>query len=180
MKENYFTTMELDDATIFNAFNSDQKWFTEHVYHHDGGRIDVTAKDTKGRKAHVEIKQRTGKYGVFMDFIKRFKDIYLDTGKLEVLSKIMASGYTLQEQELFMSIFDKGNTILVHNLNKPMTIEWLPNQRLFNPGTKQWEFEHRIGLKWWDAMVFTKEEDGHYRQWTDEEKENLMIELYAD
>ena len=171
--KNYFDSLEQKDAEILRAFNEDVKFFKSLNYNEKGSRIDATAIDKRGHKCHIEIKQRTGeRYGNFENFIVEFDTIFLDTGKLDWFSKIMASGYTLSEKELFVSIFNNGDVILIHDLNKPQPIEWLPNNRLFNPGTKKWEYEHRIGLYWQNAIIYSKDKNGHYRRWQKEDIEN--------
>ena len=174
-KKNYFDALEEQDEKIITEFNNDLKWFTNLQYNNKGSKIDATAQDKKGRKVHIEIKQRTGdKYGNFKNFIEHFDTIFLDTGKLDYFSKIMSSGFTLNEKELFVSIFDNGNIIIIHDLNQPQTIEWLPNNRIYNPGTKQWEYEHRIGLYWYNGLVYEKDEEGHYNKWKDEDIDILI------
>lgn len=173
--QNYFDLLEEKDAQIISAFNADLKWFTNLTYNRKGSVIDATAIDKRGHKCHIEIKQRTGeRYGIFKNFIEQFDTIFLDTGKLDFFSKIMSSGYTLSEKELFVSIFDNGNIIIIHDLNKPQPIEWLPNNRIFNPGTKKWEYEHRIGLYWYNGLVYEKDENGHYKKWSDEDIQCLV------
>ena len=168
--ENYFQKLERKDAEIISAFNDDQKWFNDLKYNKEGSVIDATATDKKGRKVHIEIKQRTGeRYGDFKNFIEQFDTIFLDTGKLDFFSRIMSSGYTLHEKELFVSIFNNGDIIIIHDLNQPQAIEWLPNNRIFNPGKKKWEYEHRIGLYWYNGLVYEKGDDGHYQRWSDED-----------
>ena len=172
--KNYFDLLEQKDAQIIRAFNEDVKFFKNLTYNENGSKIDATAYTKKGKKVHIEIKQRTGeRYGKFKNFAEEFDTIFLDTGKLDWFSKIMSSGYSLNEKELFISIFDNGDTILIHDLNKPQLIEWLPNQRIYNPGTKKWDTEHRIGLYIYNAIIYQKDDDGHYRRWTDEEIYNL-------
>lgn len=187
-KKNYFDLLEEKDADIINAFNSDVKWFTDLNYNAKGSKIDATAKDKKGRKVHIEIKQRTGeRYGNIKNFLEEFDTIFLDTGKIDYFSKIIESGHTLNEKELFVSIFNDGDVIIVHDLNKTQLIEWLPEQRLFNPGTKKWEWEHRLGFFWYNGMVFERDKDtGHYRKWTDEDiipivlKQRKYLKKYND
>lgn len=167
--QNYFDLLETKDAQIISAFNDDLHWFTNLIYNKKGSVIDATAIDKKGHKCHIEIKQRTGeRYGIFKNFIQEFDTIFLDTGKLDYFSRIMSSGYTLSEKELFVSIFDNGDIIIVHDLNKRQPIEWLPNNRIFNRGTNKWEWEHRIGLYWWNGLIYEKQKDGHYIKWTDD------------
>lgn len=178
-EKSYFDLLEEKDAKIINAFNNDLKWFTNLTYNKKGSKIDATATDKKGRKVHIEIKQRTGtRYGVFKNFIQEFDTIFLDTGKLDYFSRIMSSGYTLQEKELFVSIFDEGKIVIVHDLNKPQAVEWLPNNRIFNPGTKQWEYEHRIGLYWYNGLVYELDDDGHYKKWSDDDIMTLVMKQH--
>lgn len=166
---NYFKKMEKKDAKNLKNFNEKVKWFNELEYNEEFARIDAMAKDKKGRKTHIEVKQRTKKYSDFTAFTKAFDTIYLDTGKLETLSQIMLSGHALDEQELFISIFNDGNVIVVHNLNKKQPMMWLPNQRVWNEGKKKFEYEHRVGLYWWEGMIYEKQPNGEYRRWTDDE-----------
>ena len=175
IKSNYFNEMELKDAQIIKAFNDDVHFFKQLTFNPEKSRTDATALTKNNKKCHIEIKQRTGeRYGKFKKFVEQFDTIFLDTGKLDWFSKIMSSGYTLQEKELFISIFDNGDTIIIHDLNKPQQIELLPNQRLFNPGTKKWDIEHRIGFYWYNGIIYQKDDDGKYRRWTDEEIESLV------
>lgn len=172
---NYFNLMEQKDAKIIKAFNDDVNFFKELTYNEKGSRIDATALTKRGKKCHIEIKQRTGsRYGDFKKFIEQFDTIFLATSKVDMFSKIMSSGYTLSEKELFVSIFNEGDIIIIHDLLKPQEIEWIPNQRLWNPGTKKWDYEHRLGFYWYNGLIFEKQDDGHYRKWTNEEINDLV------
>ena len=158
----YCDLMEREDTKIFTAFNNDQGWFKELIFNKRGSRIDAYAIDKKNRKCHVEIKQRCGKYGKFQDFINKFETIYLDYGKMNEFSDIMLrSGATLNERELFVSIFDDGNTILVHDLLKPQPTMHLPLQRVWNEATKCWDVEHKVGFYWFNALIYIKQDDGY-------------------
>jgi len=172
--KNYFDEMEKKDSEIINAFNTQVHFFDKIYYNEKGSRIDAIAIDKKGRKVHAEIKQRTGKYGNFFEFIKSFNSIFLETGKLDAFSHTMNSGHTLQEKEILISIFNNGDVILIHDLDKPQEMEWFPNSRIFNPGTKRWEFEHRVGLYWYNAIIFVKEDNKYIRK-TKEEIQNILF-----
>lgn len=173
--ENYFDSMESKDFEILKNFNDDVKFFSKLTYNQKGSKIDATALTKKGKKCHIEIKQRTGEYGDFKNFIEHFDTIFIDTGKLDWFSRIMTSGFTNDEKELFMSIFNNGDIVIIHDLNKPQTIEWLPNQRLWNHGTKKWDSEHRLGFYWYNGIIFEKDEiTKSYRRWTDEEISQLI------
>lgn len=170
---NYYDLLEMKDAQIISAFNNDVKFFTQLIYNDRFSRIDATAVDRKNRKCHLEIKQRTGKYASFQEFLDKFDTIYLDCGKLDTFSNIMlASGSTFNEQELFVSIFDDGDTILIHNINQQQAMMWLPCQRVWNEGAKKWDTEHKVGLYWFNAIIYQKQ-DGHYKRLTDEEIETI-------
>lgn len=175
---NYADVMESKDAKAFNEFNEQKKFFKKITYNQKGNRIDAQATDRLNRKCHIELKQRTGKYSDFEEFIKQFQTIYLDCGKLDHLSNIMmASGYNLNEQELFVSIFNDGNVICIHNLNQPQPVMWLPNQKVWNPAKKRFEVEHKVGLYWYMATVYEKNKDGKYVKWPEEKLLDRYMEL---
>ena len=154
---NYYDRLEQRDSEILTEFNNQVKFFTELKFTEKGTRIDATGIDIKGRKANIEVKQRTGRYGNFEAFRGRFKEIYLDTGKLDYFSNLMMkSGFTMDEQELFISIFDDGDTIVIHNLNKPQPVMWLPNQTVTNIGGQRRETEHKIGFLISEAIIYRK------------------------
>ena len=174
-KKNYFDALEEKDAKIINAFNDDVHFFQSLTYNDKGSRIDATAITKNGKKCHIEIKQRTGeRYGDFKKFIEEFDTIFLATSKVDFFSKIMSSGHTLSEKELFVSIFNNGDIIIIHDILKPQTLEWLPNQRLWNPGTNRWDYEHRVGFYWYNGLIFEKDENGHYQRWKDEDIEYIV------
>lgn len=169
--------MEHLDATALNNFNQDKNFFKKITYNKEGARIDVMAIDIKDRKCHVEMKQRTDEYADFNSFIKKYDTIYIDCGKLDFLSDVMqASGFNLNEQELFVSIFNDGDIILIHNLNKQQPVLWMPNRRVWNPAKNRHEREHKIGLYWYYATIYEKNEDGHYEKWSDDKiRANLHL-----
>jgi hypothetical protein len=173
MQNKYCDLLERKDAQIFTAFNNDQGWFKDLIYNKRGSRIDAYAIDKKNRKCHIEIKQRCGKYGKFQDFIDHFDTIYLDYGKMNEFSEIMLhSGATRDERELFVSIFDEGDTIVVHDLLKPQPTMHMPLQRVWNEATKKWDIEHKIGFYWYNALIYAKEND-NYRKLSEEEIDEM-------
>lgn len=156
---NYFDTQETRDERILKSFNEKTQMFTQITYHKKGSEIDVEAIDKKGRKCHIEIKERTDKYKDFELFKTKFDNIYLETGKLNALRKIMQSGYPLNEQELFINIFDDGDTIVIHNLNEPQEMIWMPNKRIYNRGLNKMEYEHRLGVLIKNAIIYKYDRD---------------------
>ena len=182
MNDNYYCdSMERQDEEIFNRLCQDQEWFNEPIhYNKKGSRLDATAIDKKGRKITFEIKQRTGKYSSFKDFIDRYETIYLDYGKMNEFSELMRkSGATLGEGEAFVSIFDKGDTIIIHDMCKPHHTLHMPLQKVYNPATHQNEIEHKIGYYWYDADIYMMGEDKHYHRLSKEEIKDLIFESKA-
>ncbi len=187
-KENYFNVMEEKDAKIIKAFNDDVHFFQELTFNPEKSRTDATALTKRGKKCHIEIKQRTGeRYGDFKTFLESFDTIFLATDKLDWFSKIMSSGYSRNEKELFISIFNNGDIIIIHDILKQQQLEWIPNQRLWNKGTKKWDIEHRLGFYWYTGIIYEKDADtGHYRRWTPEEilpivdKQHKYLPKYND
>ena len=169
----YCDLMEREDTKIFTAFNDDKGWFKQLIFNKRGSRIDAYAIDKKNRKCHIEIKQRCGKYGKFQDFIDKFDTIYLDYGKMNEFSEIMLqSGATRNERELFVSIFDNGDTIVVHDLLKPQPTMHMPLQRVWNEATRCWDIEHKVGFYWFNALIYQKEGD-RYRELSRDEIDEL-------
>lgn len=172
---NYFDTLEKDDERIFRLFNEDRNIFKSVTYHRHGSRLDAICIEHNNAKCHIEIKQRLDQYGVFNDFAKQYGSIFLDTGKLEEFSNKLQSGYTLGEDELFVSIFDNGDTIILHNLEKKQPVSNEGAVRLRNKGTRQIDYELRFGYYWWTGTVYTKDEYGKYRKWSEADKKEYMI-----
>ena len=171
---NYFNKMEREDERIFREFNDDKKIFDKIDYHRNGTRLDACC-IRNDKKCHVEIKQRQGKYGVFNDFTSQYGSIFLDTGKLEEFSRKLQSGFTLGEDELFVSIFDEGDTIILHNIEKKQPVSNEGAITLKNKGTRQIDHELRFGYYWWTGSVYTKDENGHYNKWSELEKRDYMV-----
>lgn len=152
--ENYFEEMEREDEKCLRRFNEYTKLFKGITANTKGSQIDYIAHDRKNRICHIEIKQRKDKYSDFEEFKKKIDNIFLETGKINALTKIMQSGYTLNEGELFINIFDDGDTIVIHNLNKQQDFKWMPNQKVYNPGLKKYEYEHRLGCYIKNAIIY--------------------------
>lgn len=175
--DNFFNKMERVDEKIFRLFNEDRNIFKKDgiKYHRNGSRLDAICIEHNGNKCHIEIKQRLGKYGVFNSFTKYYGSIFLDTGKLDEFSRKLESGYTLGEDELFVSIFDGGNTIILHNIKKKQPISNEGAIELENRGTGKTDHELRFGYYWWTGTVYTKDEYGKYRKWSEADKKEYMI-----
>lgn len=177
MEDNYFNSMERDDERIFRLFNEDRNIFKQDgiKYNRRGSILDAMCIEHNGNKCHVEIKQRTKQYSDFNRFAKKYGSIFLDTGKLDEFSKKLESGYTLGEDELFVSIFDNGDTIILHNIKKKQPVSHEGAIELENRGTGETDHELRFGYYWWTGTVYTKDEYGKYRKWSEIEKREYMM-----
>lgn len=175
--DNFFNKMERVDEKIFRLFNEDRNIFRKDgiKYQRNGSRLDAICIEHNGSKCHVEIKQRLGKYGDFNNFTKKYGSIFLDTGKLDEFSRKLESGYTLGEDELFVSIFDGGDTIILHNIKKKQPISNEGAIELENRGTGKIDHELRFGYYWWTGTIYTKDEYGKYRKWSEIEKRDYMM-----
>lgn len=54
----YFDRMEIEDFNKLKEINNDLKWFTELERNTLFDRIDIGAKDRKGRRVNIELKTR--------------------------------------------------------------------------------------------------------------------------
>ena len=169
-KNRYCDLLEREDAKIFKCLSDDQGWFEELIFNDYGSRLDAIAiTKQKHRKINIEIKQRCGKYSDFFEFIKYFDTIFLDYGKLNEFSEIMInSGATAGDGATFVSIFNNGDIVLIHDLNKKQPTMHLGQQRVWNEAKKRWETEYKLGLFWYCATIFQRDKDGHYKKWTDD------------
>lgn len=157
--KSYFNVMEITDAYLLNSFNGYVHWFKNIRFNKRGSVIDAVGEDIKGRKVHIELKNRQGRYKDFTDFCKHNDTIFIECGKLSAFSRIMQSGFSLNEQELIINLFDDGKTVVIHDINKPQPLKWLPNRAIKNPGTGEQEFEHRIGLLISEADIYRYDEE---------------------
>lgn len=171
---NYFSVMEEKDAAIMQAFNDDLKYFEKLNFTEPTTRHDATAIDIKGRKVHLEVKNRQGKYKDFNDFVKKYDTMYVGADKLGWMEKIMESGMTLNEKCLFVTIFNDGDYVLLFNpFKRDAEIIIKPMMRTWNPGKQQWTFETNIGIRIKDCLIYRKGGDNHYRQLTRNEVDSL-------
>lgn len=157
----------------FKQLNNDQNWFTNLTFSEDlSAQIDGIGTTEEGKKVYIEIKTRGGEYGDFFKFIKHFDTIFLDYGKLnamsEALRKDKAQG--IESGAIFVSVFNDGDVILIHNLKKPFYTKHLGLQQVTNfakkeDGKDEKEYELKTGLSWEDASKYKKDGNGQYYRW---------------
>lgn len=109
--------------------------------------IDATAKKGK-RKCSIELKTRKET----IDQIKKYGDLLIEPGKMHYFSRIMESGYSLNEEVYYINFCKDG--VIVFNFNDIKNINVYPNHRHFNPGINRYENETRFGLNLNDCKIY--------------------------
>ena len=160
-KKNYFDEQETKCSKLLKHFNDDQNWFVGLTANTRGNEIDFKATDKKGRLVHIEHKQRKG---TIEDF-KKYGNILIEPSKINAFTKIMESGFSNNEQTLYLNYTDDG--IIIFDLNNISEMIFYPNHRQINYGKHTVEHEHRFGLKIKDAIIYKKNNDNYIRlkQW---------------
>jgi hypothetical protein len=156
----FFDTQEDVNAYILEKeFNKQLKWFNDFNRHPRFDHIDYDAKDKKGRKVHIELKQRKGT----IDDFKRFGDVIIEPTKLEAFAKVMESGYTLDEQRLYINWTDDGAIIYTFQ-GEVIPVVYYLNHKQKNYGkNNQEEHEDRMGIPIDYAAIYKKDENGRYK-----------------
>lgn len=159
MKLNYYDKQEEIDSKKLNEFNDQLQWFTDLTPNKRMSEIDYTAVDKKGRKTHIELKERKGT----IDIYKKYGDILIEPGKIYATTRIMESGFTYDEQRLYMNWVDDG--VIIFNLNNISSMKFYPNHKQRNYGKKITEHEDRFALSMKDAIIYKLDEDGIYQRY---------------
>ena len=161
--DNYFNIKEDEDSNLLVNFNEDQRWFNGLTGNPQYSEVDYKADDIKGRRVHLELKQRNG---TISKFINQYKTVLIEPSKVAAFSKIMESGYTNGEKVLYVNFVDDG--VILFDIDKiPYYVNY-PNhhQRNFGKGEKNknklHEHETRLGIPMSCAIIFKKNDDNHY------------------
>lgn len=153
----YADKQENKDSKFLKNLNSKLNFFIEMKGLPKYSEIDFLCKDRKGRKVHVELKERSESLADF----QRFGDVLIEVGKIHATSRIMESGYTLDEQRLYIN-FCK-DCVIIFNLNKIKDMRFYPNHKQWNPMKNSFEYEDRIGLRMKDAIIYKKENEEYIK-----------------
>lgn len=151
---NFFDKQEVRCSELLNDFNNKVQWFSGLTANTKGTEIDYKAHDTKGRLCHIEHKQRKGNIDTFL----RYGDILIEPGKIHAFTRVMESGYTNNEQTLYINYCDDG--VIIFDIQHIHEMNFYPNHRQMNPGKKEYEYENRFGLKMRDAIIYKYNKDG--------------------
>lgn len=157
----------------FKKLSEDQEWFQDLKFSEDlTDKIDAVGTTKKGKKVYIEIKTRGGKYGDFFQFIKEFDTIFLDYGKLNAVSNELMNdkSHGIDSGAIFVSIFNDGEIILIHNLKKPFKTKHLGLMEVTNfakkeDGKDEKEWELKTGLDWKSASFYKRDSEGNYYRW---------------
>ena len=169
----FFDNQEDVNAYILEEeFNKQLGWFKNLNRHPRFDHIDYDARDKKGRKVHIELKQRKGT----IDDFKRFGDVIIEPTKLEAFAKVMESGYTLDEQRLYINWTDDGAIIYTFQ-GEIIPVVYYLNHKQKNYGKNNLEeYEDRMGIPIDYAAIYKKDENGRYKL-VSEPKKTMKTEL---
>lgn len=103
----YFDRMELEDYSKLVNFNKSVKWFTKLERNTLFDRIDIEAKDRKGRMVNIELKSRNIR-------IDQYEDLFIETDKYD---NLMRKWKNLNEIPLYINFIGKTH-IVVYDLRK--------------------------------------------------------------
>ena len=163
---NYFNIKEDEDSNLLVNFNEDQHWFNGLTGNPQYSEVDYKADDIKGRRVHLELKQRKG---TISKFINQYKTVLIEPSKVAAFTRIQESGYTNGEKVLYVNFVDDG--VILFDVDKiPYYVNY-PNhfQRNFGKGeqniNKLHEHETRLGIPMTCAIIFRRDNNGHYTRY---------------
>lgn len=151
----YFQWMEHTNIKNLHKFNDKVNWFTKIEPTKEFSHSDAVCYTKDNRKITVELKTRTSSNKQFQDW----GTVLIEPKKLSHFTDVMESGYTLNENCLYVNFTTDGVIVFSFNdLKTPLSI--MPNHQQRNPGKGKREFETRLGLSMNDALIFYYKEDG--------------------
>ena len=130
----YFDRMEIEDFNKLKEINEDLKWFTNLERNPLLDRIDIEAKDRKGRRVNIELKTR-------IISIDKYETIYIEEDKYKhMIMKWENDG----EIPLYINFFN-GGIVGVWDLRKFHNPE-ITSVRIYNKGRQTIENVNRYIL----------------------------------
>lgn len=173
--DNYFNIKEDEDSNLLVNFNEDQQWFSGLTGNPQYAEVDYKADDIKGRRVHLELKQRKG---TIDKFINQYKTVLIEPSKVAAFTRIQESGYTNGEKVLYVNFVDDG--VILFDVDKiPYYVNY-PNhfQRNFGKGeqniNKLHEHETRLGIPMTCAIIFKRDKNGHYTRYIHFKKSQIL------
>lgn len=159
IENNYFDIKEDEDSNLLLEFNNDQHWFNGLTGNPQYSEVDYKADDIKGRRVHLELKQRKGTIKQF----EEWEDVLIEPSKVAAFTKIMESGYTNNEKVLYVNFVDDG--IIIFDIDKIPYYKNYPNHKQRNYGKRTIEHETRLGIPMTCAIIFKKDNNKHYTRY---------------
>ena len=130
----YFDKMEMEDFNKLVSFNKSVKWFTKLERNTLFDRIDIEAKDTKGRSVNIELKSRN--IG-----IDQYQDLFIETDKYD---NLMRKWKNLNEIPLYINFIGKTHVVMydLRKIKEPTE----KSVTIYNPGRLVVELVRRYML----------------------------------
>lgn len=144
--ENYFLQNETTDFAKLQELNNKQNWFKSLTQLDIRSTIDCSGLTHTDVPTYIEYKTRH----MTLERAKEFKYIFIEADKLKAFSDITRK-YKGNVKRLFVNFLN--DAILIFNMNKPMDIKYLPNQRINNVGYNDIQWMDRLGLDINDALI---------------------------
>lgn len=141
MKENFFDVQERKDIKHLRKLNEKVGWFKSIDPKPRFSESDATCYTTNNRKITVELKERTQT----LDTLKRWGTVFIEPQKLAHLSSVMESGFSLNENCLYVNFTSDGHCI-IFDFKKLDKLKFIPNHYHKNKGKGRDENESRIAI----------------------------------
>lgn len=148
MKENFFDWKEQENIKNLHKFNEDHHWFTAITPTERFNHTDAICMTKDDRKITVELKTRDATIEQF----QTWGTVLIEPQKLAHFSLIMESGYSLNEDCLYINFATDG--VIIFDFNKLKNITFIPNHKHYNKGKRKWEYESRFALDIGEALVY--------------------------
>ena len=146
----YFDRMEIEDFEKLKEVNNDLKWFTKLERNTLFDRIDIEAKDRKGRRVNIELKTR-------IIPIDKYDTIYIEEDKYKHL---MMKWENDGEIPLYINFFN-GGIVGVWDLRKFPNPE-LKKVTIINKGRQTIENVNRYILSVDECIKLCRGEECRY------------------
>lgn len=153
---NYFQWMEKENIKNLHNFNDKVKWFKKIEPTKEFSHTDAICYTKGGRKITVELKTRKETIEQF----EKYGDILIEPKKISYFTDVMESGFTLNENCLYINFTADGVAIFSFNKLKKDSLVIYVNHKQWNPGKERYEFETRFGWKINEAILYKYKEDG--------------------
>lgn len=157
-QQKYCDWMEKVNIKNLHNLNDSLHWFEDiqptETYNHS----DAVCYTKSGRKITVELKTRSESNEKFQEW----GNVFIEPKKFSHFTDVMESGYTRNENCLYINFTSDGVIVFSFNdLKTPLTVQ--PNHRQRNPKNGwEWEYETRLGISMKDALIYKRDKNGNY------------------